>query len=112
MHSQRTGGYRVSSVPPGSVSLHYLLFLAPIVPATSLDMQSSSGSVKKLRSGCICELQYARAGMANTLLLSAVETLPHSEVSDVLPSCPYNPSYLVSRKLHENEALSGNFVSI
>ena len=66
----------------------------------------------KPRSGFICELQYARAGMVNILLLSAVETLPHFEVSDVLPSCPYNPSYLVSRKLVENEAFSGNFVSI
>jgi len=50
--------------------------------------------------------------MVNILLLSAVETLPHSEVSDVLPSCPYHPSFLVSRKLMENEAFSGKFVSI
>jgi len=57
-------------------------------------------------------MQYARAGVVYILLLSAVETLPHSEVSDVLPSCPYNPSFLVSRKLKENEAFSGNFVSI
>ena len=50
--------------------------------------------------------------MVNILLLSAVETLPHSEVSDVLPSCPYHPSFLVSRKLIENEAFSGKFVSV
>ena len=65
----------------------------------------------KARSGRICVLQYARVGIVNIFLLSAVETLPHFEVSDVLPSCPYNPSYLVSRKLIENEAFSGNFVS-
>ena len=41
-----------------------------------------------------------------------VDTLPHSAVSDVLPSCPYNPSYLVSKKLLENEALKRGYVSL
>ncbi|XP_078376385.1 N-acetyl-beta-glucosaminyl-glycoprotein 4-beta-N-acetylgalactosaminyltransferase 1-like [Oculina patagonica] len=39
-----------------------------------------------------------------------VENLPHSEVSDVLPPCPYHPSYVVKRKLSENEAFVGNFI--
>ncbi|XP_058972878.2 beta-1,4-N-acetylgalactosaminyltransferase 3 [Pocillopora verrucosa] len=41
---------------------------------------------------------------------SRVEDLPHSEVSDVLPLCPYQPSYVVSKKLNENEAFTGNFI--
>lgn len=41
-----------------------------------------------------------------------VDTLPHSAVSDVLPSCPYNPSYLVSKKLRENEAFKKGYVSL
>ena len=40
----------------------------------------------------------------------AVETLSHLEVSDVLPSCPYSPSYLLSRKLEENEAFVKGYV--
>ncbi|KAJ7354723.1 hypothetical protein OS493_030499 [Desmophyllum pertusum] len=55
-------------------------------------------------------LLHVDAGLVNTLFIPTVETLPHSEVSDVLPSCPYNPSYLVSRKLNENEAFKGNLI--
>ncbi|XP_067020952.1 N-acetyl-beta-glucosaminyl-glycoprotein 4-beta-N-acetylgalactosaminyltransferase 1-like [Acropora muricata] len=41
-----------------------------------------------------------------------VDTLPHSAVSDVLPSCPYNPSYLVSKTLRENEAFKKGYVKL
>ncbi|XP_068742280.1 N-acetyl-beta-glucosaminyl-glycoprotein 4-beta-N-acetylgalactosaminyltransferase 1-like isoform X2 [Montipora capricornis] len=41
-----------------------------------------------------------------------VETLPHSAVSDALPSCPYSPSYLVSRKLAENEAIVKGYIKV
>ena len=45
------------------------------------------------------------------IVFHVVETLAHSEVSDVLPSCPYTPSYLVSRKMDENEAIAKGHVS-
>ena len=45
------------------------------------------------------------------IVFYAVETLAHSDVSEVLPSCPYMPSYLVSRKMDENEAIAKGYVS-